>query len=399
VERPARSDRPGKKPPHAAAPAAAGSPRSPDRFTALPRVLLVGVGRWGANHLRVWQALGMELFVADCSAAQRSACRDAGVPADHLATDAADVLDRVDVVDVVTPVDSHYRVALAALEAGKDVFVEKPLAATSDEAAALDRRAAELGRVLQVGHIFRYDPAVEFVRGAIARDELGPIRYLHGRFTGFKRPRADCGVTAADALHFIDLFGFLLGCSPRAVSAHLSDLLGRGMDDASWVRLEYDRAFGIVEANYFSPDKDRRVIVVGERGTAVCDLAACHERVRIYANQHVRDGQAWKAVEGQRTVPRLAQAEPLARELDAFVASWRTREQPLADAAAGCSVIRIIEAAQRSSETGQAVALQERECDAECPSVPRVRVRRDQAEGARGHRLGPVHPRPPVRRV
>ena len=248
-------------------------------FDKSPRVLLAGVGRWGTNHLRVWQKLGVDLYVADPATSQRETCRSAGVADDHLFADFRQALDLVELVDVVTPVDSHHRIALTALQAGKDVLVEKPLASTSREAEELEQCANDLGRILQVGHIFRYDPATDFMRETIAGGRLGQVRWLQARFAGFKRPRNDCGVTAADALHFIDLFNFLLGQSPLAVVACQADLLGRGMDDMSWVGLEYEQTVGTIEANYFTPEKDRRVVVVGDMATLVCDFAGSDNRV------------------------------------------------------------------------------------------------------------------------
>ena len=364
-----------------------------------PRVVQAGVGRWGANHLRVWLGMQAKLFVAEPAAAGREACRKAGVPDDHIVRSVADVLDAVDLVDVVTPVDSHFEIARLAIEAGKDVFIEKPLASTSEEASALVRLARERGRILQVGHIFRYDPATDFIRDAIARGELGQIRWLQGRFAGFKRPRADCGVTAADALHFIDLFNFLMGRSPDAVLACMADVLGRGMDDLSWVGLDYDGAIGMVEANYFAPDKARSVTIVGEAATVLCDYASGQDRIKIFGNRHVSEGGTWKAVEGTVTHQEVNIEEPLARELRAFIRSSLTRETPLADGHCGAEVVRIIEAAQFSSETGHAVSLLPRSTDANRTTVESLHLRRDQAEGLRGHRFGAVHSRAAMRRV
>ncbi|MBI3469358.1 MAG: Gfo/Idh/MocA family oxidoreductase [Planctomycetes bacterium] len=364
-----------------------------------PRVLLAGVGRWGSNHLRAWQKLGVDLYVAEPAASQRETCRSAGVADDHLFADFAQALDLVELVDVVTPVDSHYPIAMTALEAGKDVLVEKPLASICREAEELHDRAIALGRILQVGHIFRYDPATDFMRAVIACGELGQIRWLQARFAGFKRPRNDCGVTAADALHFIDLFNFLLGQSPLAVVACQADLLGRGMDDMSWVGLEYEQAIGTIEANYFTPEKDRRVVVVGDTATLVCDFTASDNRVTVYHNHHVPEAGGWKAIEGSVTRPEIGRAEPLARELAAFLQSCQTRQTPLADGRSGYEVVRVIEAAQQSAETGQAILLEERKPHATRAVVQGVHIRRDQAEGPRGHRLRTIHPRAQLHRV
>src|SRR5947208_7691028 len=127
---------------------------------------------------------------------------------------------------------------------GKDVFVEKPITLVSSEAKELTELAEKRGLILQVGHIFRFDPASLWMLEAIRQGRFGHLKMLRARFSGFKRPRHDTGVTFADSIHFIDLFNFLLGTSPRRVHAVLQDFLGRGMDDESLIVLEYDQDKG-----------------------------------------------------------------------------------------------------------------------------------------------------------
>src|SRR5262249_31790263 len=160
---------------------------------------------------------------------------------------------------------------------------------------------------------------------------IGNIRLLQARFSGFKRPRADCGVTAADALHFIDWFTYILQASPYSVLARYAHLLGRGMEDASWVVLEYPGATAVVEANSFSPAKERQVIVVGDSGLLTCDFNARKDRVCFYRHRHVQQSGAWQTMEGEVLHPPVPDGEPLLAELTAFLESWRTRRQPLAD--------------------------------------------------------------------
>src|SRR5207244_12107313 len=141
------------------------------------------------------------------------------------------------------------------LDDGKDVFVEKPMTLVSSEAKQLAELGAKKQRVLQVGHIFRYDTASEWLRSAVQAGQFGRVKILRSNFSGFKRPRSDSGVTFADAIHFVDLFNYFLGRTPSRITATLQDFLRRGMDDASLLSLEYDAphgaTWGIVETNYF----------------------------------------------------------------------------------------------------------------------------------------------------
>src|SRR5204862_7520616 len=161
------------------------------------------------------------------------------------------------------------------------VFVEKPITLKSAEAKELTELAKRNGLILQVGHIFRFDPASVWMREAIAEGRFGEIRMLRANFSGFKRPRQDTGVTFADSIHFIDLFNFLLGVPPRRVHAVLGDFFGRGMDDESLIVLEYYQGNGspilaTIEAGYHTPGKFREVTIMGTRSSAVCDYNVAH---------------------------------------------------------------------------------------------------------------------------
>src|SRR5438876_1911980 len=296
------------------------------------KVLLLGLGRWGANHLRVLHSLPIELFVADLQPARLEAARKLGVAADHLATDYRNFAGRVDAAVVVTPAPSHFSLCREFLEAGKDVFVEKPITLLSAEAKQLAELAEHHNRILQVGHIFRFDTASQWLRDAIQDGQFGRMQILRSNFSGFKRPRNDSGVSFADAIHFVDLFNYLLGGPPMRVSAVMKDFLGRGMDDASLISLEYETArgttWGLVETNYFLPGKFREVTVVGSELTAVCDYNVSQYKIKTFANKHVRSANDFKAEEGAFHQVECAPEEPLLAELRAFVESVQTREPP-----------------------------------------------------------------------
>src|SRR5262249_46947311 len=149
---------------------------------------------------------------------------------------------------IATPAPSHFALTKKFLDAGKDVLVEKPLTVTAAESKTLAELAKKTGRILQVGHIFLYDPAAQWLRDAVAGGEFGKLRLLRGNFSGFKRPRNDGGVSFADAIHFAALFDYIVGAHPKRVTGHLADFFGRGMDDQSLIMLEYELAGGKVMA-------------------------------------------------------------------------------------------------------------------------------------------------------
>jgi UDP-N-acetylglucosamine 3-dehydrogenase len=321
------------------------------------RVLLVGLGRWGEKHLRVLTELGVELWVADVSEERRAFARKAGVPDARAVADFRQALPHVDAVDLVTPADSHLAVAGECLRAGRHCFVEKPLTLTVAEGRELAAIVGATGRVLQVGHIFRFHPVTEAMRERLAAGALGAVRYCTGRFAGFKRPRTDVGVTQTDAIHYFDLFADLLGAAPTAVTATLRDQLGRGMDDLSFCAVEYGAVPAFIEAGYFAPGTYRDCVVVGERGTVAADFGS--SEVEVHANGHVHTEGAWQAPEGSVKTFKATGPEPLRRELELFLGAARAGGTPPVDVHAGLTALRVVEAAHRSSTLGRRVTLAE----------------------------------------
>lgn len=325
------------------------------------KILLIGIGRWGANHLRVLHSLPVELFVSELDGKRLEAARKLGIAESNLTADYRQFAGQVDGAVIVTPAQSHFALCREFLLAGKDVFVEKPLTLLPEESRQLAELADKTGRILQVGHIFRFDPATRWLREAVREGKFGRVNILRGHFGGFKRPRNDSGVMFADGIHFVDLFNYILDATPRSVLAVHHDFMGRGMEDVSLLSLEYETAAGrtwaTVENDYFYPGKFREVIVAGEKCSAVCDYNVAQYKIKLHENRHLREGTEVKAVEGVVTQIECPPEEPLLAELRAFVKSAQTREKPLADGWAGYEAVRVLDAAMQSAKSGRAVDL------------------------------------------
>lgn len=329
----------------------------------MKRLLLIGLGRWGANHLRVLKSIAVDLFVSDLDEMRLDS---AEVPQNHKSRDARAIFSQIDAAVIVTPAPSHFEICRELLEAGKDVFVEKPMSLVSTEAKELTKLAEQSGLILQVGHIFRFDPASLWMREAIRQGRFGHLKMLRARFSGFKRPRQDTGVTFADSIHFIDLFNFFLGRTPRRIHAVMDDFLGRGMDDESLVILEYDRGDGsliraVIEAGYHAPGKVREVMIVGADSSAVCDYNVAQYKIKVFENRHVADGSSIKASEGAVQQLEFPPEEPLRAELAAFIEAIERRKRPAVDGWAGFEAVRIVEAALESARTGGWIEIAETE--------------------------------------
>ncbi len=328
---------------------------------AKKRILLIGLGRWGVNHLRILKSMPVELFVSDVDERR---INSVGLSDDHCSTNPRTLFSQIDAAVVVTPAPAHFAICREVLEMRKDVFVEKPMSLLSAEAKTLTKLAEQAELILQVGYIFRFDPASLWLRDAIAQGRFGRIKILRARFTGLKRPRSDTGVTFADSIHFIDLFNFFLGSTPRRIHAVMDDFLGRGMDDESLVVLEYDPGDGsairaTVEAGYHAPGKVREVMIMGDESSAVCDYNVAQYKIKIFENRHIADGSSIRALEGAVNQLEFPPEEPLRAELAAFIDSIQRRSRPLVDGWAGFEAIRVVEAALESARTGAWIEIAE----------------------------------------
>jgi predicted dehydrogenase len=305
--------------------------------------------------------MAVELYVAEADAKRLEAARKLGLPENRLTTDYRGLAAKVDCVVVVTPAQSHFPLCKEFLESGKDVFVEKPITLVSADARALAELAEKNRRILQVGHIFRFDPASQWLRDAIRDGQFGRVQILRSNFSGFKRPRKDSGVMFADAIHFVDLFNYFMERTPVRVLAVTRDFMGRGMEDASLLSLEYATtkgpAWATIETNYFLPGKFREVTVIGSDLSAVCDYNVAQYKIKTFANKHVKEGNDFKAVEGTLHQVETPPEEPLLAELRAFVDSVQTRKAPCADGWAGYESVRVLEAAIESNKTGRVTEL------------------------------------------
>jgi UDP-N-acetylglucosamine 3-dehydrogenase len=318
-------------------------------------LLLIGLGRWGKNHLKALANLVDELFVVDSEPSQLKVCEEFSIPSDHLSTDYRDFLDRVDGVDIVTPADSHLTLCQECFKKGKDVFVEKPIALTSAEAREMISQAARRGLILQVGHIYRYHPAASKIKSLIANGNLGEVQYAYGHFMGFKRPRTDVGVTQTDAIHYFDLFNYLFGGPPQAVRAVVRHYLNLPLDDTSVSILEYGEKLVFVEAGYLPPENRRDISIIGDRGSLYCDFKK--NVLSFYDNRYEKQGERWVALEGEAKKVSFPSEEPLKLELESFLDSIRNRSTPLADGQAGCEALRVVEACYESSRKGRRIEI------------------------------------------
>jgi predicted dehydrogenase len=338
-----------------------------DEFADDPvRVAVVGLGYWGPNLVRNLESLrGADLQMICDTDPQRLDQITRRYPASRTTVDFTDVLedDAIEAVVIATPIRTHYRLADAALCAGKHVFVEKPLAASSAEAQALASTAAQRGLVLLPGHTFLYSPPVLKIRELIRAGTLGDIYFVSTSRVNLGLHQTDVSVVWDLGPHDFSILQFWLEETPTMVSAISRNCIMPGTPDVTFINLEYaSETIAQVELSWLAPSKLRRTTIVGSEAMVVYDDTS-NEPVRVFdSGVSLPDPSSFGEYRlsyrtGDIVSPRISIAEPLALELADFCTAIRTSTAPHCTAQLGVEVVRLIEAVDRSLETGQRVAL------------------------------------------
>ncbi|MDH3654929.1 MAG: Gfo/Idh/MocA family oxidoreductase [Myxococcales bacterium] len=328
-------------------------------------IAVVGAGGWGKNHVRNYAAIpDADLrYICDRHEGIRESMA-ALYPSVDVVSDLPVILEdpAVAAIVVATHAPSHFEVAEAALRAGRDVFVEKPLCLSGDQAATLCGLAEESGRILMVGHLLLYHPAVERLKGLIADGELGDVLYIYAQRVNLGVVRREENAWWSLAPHDISVANYLLGSSPKAVSATGSCYLQpeRGIEDVVFATLHYpDGRMAHLHVSWLDPHKTRKLTVVGDRKMAVFDDTSADQKLAVF-DKGVEPPATLSYEEGVRIrtgdilIPALKMAEPLRRECLAFLEAVRTRKAPVADGASGLHVVRALEGGSASLAQGGA---------------------------------------------
>jgi UDP-2-acetamido-3-amino-2,3-dideoxy-glucuronate N-acetyltransferase len=323
-----------------------------------PKVALIGCGVWGSNHARVLHELGVLAMLCDADEARLRGVADQ-YPGVETTANPSDVFGSpaVDAVVIAAPAVAHAALAREALLADKDVLVEKPMALSVDDGEELCELAESRGRILAVGHVLEYHPAVLALTRLVADGQLGRVRYMYANRVNFGRIRTEESVLWSFAPHDVAIMNRLLA-PPRSVSSQGSSYLNPGVADVTLTQLDFGGGVrGHIFVSWIHPFKEHRFVVVGDRRMAVFDdTAPPSEKLVVY--EHEVD---W--VGGQIPVARKASGEavpidgtePLRAQAEAFVTAVIERRPPVADGRSGLQVLKVLLAAHRSIETGGAV--------------------------------------------
>lgn len=326
------------------------------------RAAVIGLGSMGANHARVFSDLpGVELVgVADADAARvQKAINGRPIPG---FPDAARLLAETspELVCVVVPTGLHEDVAIDAIERGAHVLVEKPIAATLDAAGRIAAAAEKRGRILTVGHIERFNPAVRELKRRLDEGQGGRVLQVRARRVGpFPHRIRDVGVIHDLAPHDIDIMRYLLGDEIERVYAESRRHIATENEDLFAGMVTFaSGAMGLLDINWLTPAKERSLTVLCERGMFVVDYAA--QQLAFYENfaAAAREGAIASVTEGPMTRYPVANREPLRVELEAFRDAVLAGGPAPVSAYDGMVALAIAEALVRSSDGGVPVAVE-----------------------------------------
>lgn len=345
-----------------------------------PRIALVGLGYWGPNLARNLAALAEAELTVLCDARPEAVTRlTRQYPWATQETDSAKVLadPDIDAVVIATPAATHFELVRAALQAGKHVMVEKPLALTVAQGEELAGLAEASGLVLMVGHVFVYNPTVRQVKQYIDDGSIGEVLYVYSQRLSLGQVRRDVNALWNFAPHDLSILQYWLGSGPTAAMARGFSYINPGIDDVVFLSLDYPDGVGAhVHISWLDPCKVRRMTVVGSQKMIVYDDVNLDARITIYDKGVTKAPLPGEATApsslgryetfsefqlllraGDVVIPKVDFVEPLKLELEHFVECIQTGRVPDTDGRRGIEIVRALEAAQRSLESGMVVKI------------------------------------------
>jgi predicted dehydrogenase len=322
------------------------------------RIGVVGLGYWGPKLVRVFEALPSATVVAVCDLNPVSLAEFAATNRSVQTVSTPEALLRtpgLDAVVIATPTSSHFQLAQQALERGLHVFVEKPLAMSSEECHVLTRLAKRQRRVLFVGHVYLYTPAVGMLKALLDAGDLGDPSCISSVRRNLGPVRSDVNSLWDLAPHDISIIVHLLGGLPVSVNCQGLALLRPGVEDVCNLTMHFSgNRMATVHTSWIDPVKIRQMTVIGSRCMAIFDDMEPTEKVRLYdsAVERPAGDRDFVCRNGSVSAPPLAPAEPLLAECQHFMECVRSGAQPRTGGAEGEAVVRVLEAADRSLRAG-----------------------------------------------
>lgn len=306
------------------------------------KVGVIGAGNWGKNLVRNFAEIGVLAGVADPLEANRARVLE-DAPGVELFENADALIGAgYDAVAIATPAATHYGIGKRALEVGMDTFIEKPVTLDPAEAEALHSLALERERILMVGHLLLYQPAIAFVDEYLRQGNLGRVFTLHQRRSKLGRVRSVENVLWSFGVHDVAVLLSLAGGAPKSVAVSGHSAFTEGVEDDTYLHLEFESGIKAhLHNSWYWPRVERELIVTGEKGILVFE--ELNSRVVIY--RKTIDVDLMHHDEGEEVIYE-GSGQPLRLELEHFLECCRTRTQSRSDGRNGYEVVQVLQEAE-----------------------------------------------------
>ena len=320
--------------------------RSPSRSHVLmmPRIAVLGCGYWGANHVRTLKSLGVLAAVSDANPD-----RAEGFAVEHdcqaIAPDALYAHPAIDAIVMALPPQFHAQAAIRAVDGGKDVLVEKPIALTVEDAERAVAAAARAGRLFMTGHVLRFHPAFVKLKALVDAGDLGEVRYIHSHRLGLGKFHTENDALWDLAPHDLSMILAITGTAPIEVRGEGAALLDR-LSDFAHLHMRFPNGLrSHLFTSRLNPYRERRLTVVGTKAMAVFDdVEPWARKLAFYRHAVWQDSGQWAFTTNEPTYVPVEEGMPLTRELEHFLSCIETRELPLTSGEEAIDVLKILTA-------------------------------------------------------
>jgi len=326
---------------------------------------VIGCGYWGPNLIRNFNELSDSNLLAICDLDESKLNKiKRRYPYVKTFKDYHDLLrdSLLEAVVVATPAFTHYSVVKECILAGKDTFVEKPLTLKVEEGREILEVARRKRKILMVGHLLEYHPAVTKLKEYIDKGELGDIYYIYSQRVNLGEIKAEENALFSFAPHDISVILYLLGKEPEEVSAQGMSYLQNNVEDVVFITLYFPgKVLAHIHVSWLDPHKIRKMTIVGSKKMAVFDDMETANKLILYDrgvkrvnnNHHYNSfGEALSLRFGDIHIPRINSGEPLKLECQHFLDCIKNKKKPKSDGKDGLRVVKILEAAQKSLKAG-----------------------------------------------
>ncbi len=323
----------------------------------MPNIAVIGTGYWGKNLVRNFAELGALHTICDTDMA-RLETHKSRWPHVHVSTTFSEVLQNVEIdgVAIAAPASLHYTLAKAALEAGKNVFVEKPLALTAIEGEELTTLSHQVNRILMVGHLLEYHPAVIRLKELVDDGVLGKVQYIYSNRLNLGKIRKEENILWSFAPHDLSVILLLLNEMPSQVASHGAAYLHQDVTDVTVSTLEFPSGVRAhIFVSWLHPYKEQKLVVVGDKQMACFDDTVSAGKLKLFPHNIQWIERAPVVQKAQAETVEITNMEPLREECQHFLTCVEHHTIPRTDGASGVRVLRVLQACQQSLEERGAV--------------------------------------------